>query len=150
VGYYCAWDGAKRTYSLRRFFRNSKDTYEAIKPQVNGTTLSYTSPAALYAPAVNDDIVASYVWNLKITAYKSDGTKDTSYPGNPVIIADPGNANLVPPAALEISFRAISPEAARTVMSVASGPADWMSEASQNYIRLIGPHAYEFRTRINL
>lgn len=150
VGYYCAWDNAKHAYVLRRFFRNSKDVYEAIKPQVNGNTLGYTNPAALYAPAAADDVVASYVWNFQITAYKSDGTKDISYPGNALIVVDPGNASLVPPAALEISFNAISPEAARTITSVSTDPADWMNATSSNHIRLITPHAYEFRTRINL
>lgn len=150
VGYYCAWDSSKHTYTLRRFFRNSQDTYLAIKPQLTGNTLSYTNAAALYAPAATDDVLASYVWNLKITAYKSDGTKDTTYPGNPLIVVDPGNASLVPPAALEISFSAISPEAARTVTSISSSPDDWMNTGSSNYIRLIAPHAYEFRTRINL
>ena len=150
VGYYCAWDGSKHTYTLRRFFRNSKDTYEAIKPQVHGSTLSYTSAALLYVPAATDDILASYVWNLKITAYKADGTKDTSYPGNPLIVVDPGGAGLVPPATIEISFSAISPEAARTVMSISANPSDWMDTSSPNYIRLIAPRAYEFRIRINL
>ena len=54
------------------------------------------------------------------------------------------------PAAIEISFNAMSPQAARTVMSVSSAPADWMDTTTQNYQSLVKPHAYEFRTRINL
>src|ERR1051325_7501936 len=115
VGYYCAWEDSKHAYSLRRFFRNSKDIYAAIKPQVTGTTLGYTTPAALYTPAANDDVLASYVWNLRIVAYKSDGTQDTTYPGGSRIVNDPANPGAAAPAAIEISFSAISPEAARTV-----------------------------------
>ncbi|MEP7015269.1 MAG: prepilin-type N-terminal cleavage/methylation domain-containing protein [Verrucomicrobiota bacterium] len=153
VGYYCRWDNEKHSYSLLRFFRNSKQTYDAIKPQLSGSTLSYTDAPTLYAAGATgilDDVLASYVWNLKITVFKSDGTQDTTYPGNPVIVGDPGNPNVVLPAAIEISFNAISPEAARTIMALSAGPSDWMDSTSQNYVRLIKPHAYEFRTRISL
>lgn len=150
VGYYCAWDTLKHAYTLRRFFRNSQVTYEAIKGQVNGETLNYITPAMLYTPAATDDILASYVWNLDIRAYKQDGTRDTSYPGNALIVIDPGRPDVVSVAAIEVSFNAISPEAARAVTALSTNPADWMNPASQNYIRLIRPNAYEFRTRIQL
>lgn len=150
VGYYCAWDAVKHAYSLRRFFRNSKDIFEAIKPQVTGTTLGYTNPSLLYIPSNTDDILASYVWNFRISAYKADGTRDTNYPSSALVVADPGNPNTTAPVAIEISFSAISPEAARTITAISSDPADWMNEATQNHIRLIKPHAYEFRTRISL
>jgi type II secretory pathway pseudopilin PulG len=149
VGYYCAWDNAKHAYSLRRFFRNSKEIYEAIKPNVTGSTLAYTPPATLYIPGANDDVLASYVWNFKITAYKTDGTQDPTYPAASIIVGDPANPG-TKPAAIEISFSAISPEAARTMISVSNAPNDWMNSASQNYIHLIQPRAYEFRTRISL
>jgi hypothetical protein len=54
------------------------------------------------------------------------------------------------PAAIEISFNAMSPQAARTVMSVSSAPNDWMDTNAPNYQRLILPNAYQFRSRINL
>jgi len=44
----------------------------------------------------------------------------------------------------------MSPQAARTVMSVSSSPNDWMDTTAQNYQRLIAPHTYQFRSRINL
>jgi len=53
------------------------------------------------------------------------------------------------PAAVEISFYAMSPQAARTVMSVSSSANDWMDTTTPNYQRLIAPHAYQFRSRIN-
>jgi type II secretory pathway pseudopilin PulG len=142
VGYYCRWEGNR--YTLRRFFRHSIDTYNAIKPQISGITLNYTPASLLYLPARTDDILASYVWNLQVTAYKSDGTKDTTYP----LVIDPSNTSVTLPAAIEIQFDAISPAAARTVVATSSNPTDWMDSNSSTYRRLIAPHVYSFRTRI--
>ncbi len=105
----------------------------------------------LYVPSVNDDILASYVWNLQVTVYKTDGTVDTTYPttSDTLTVTDSAGSSARLPAAIEISFKAISPEAARTVMSVSSNQADWMDTTSVNYTRLIAPNAYEFRTRIH-
>ena len=50
------------------------------------------------------------------------------------------------PAAIEISFNAMSPQAARAVMSVTSDPSVWMNMDAN----LVKPHAYQFRSRINL
>jgi type II secretory pathway pseudopilin PulG len=150
VGYYCKWEGDTKTgyrYTLRRLFRHSIDTYNLIKPQIGGGTLNYTSAGALYSPAATDDVLASYIWNLQIMAYKADGTVDNTYP---LIISDPASPAATLPAAVEISFYAISPQAARTVMSVTANPDDWMKPSSPNYVRLIAPHTYEFRTRIKL
>ena len=92
-------------------------------------------------------MLAAYVWNLKITMYNSGGAVINTYP----YICDPNAAtpNALP-AAIEISFNAMSPQAARTVMSVSSAPNDWMDTTTQNYQRLILPNAYQFRSRINL
>lgn len=79
--------------------------------------------------------------------YKADGTVISSYP----YICDPDAITFSAlPAAIEISFNAMSPQAARTVMSVSSAPTDWMDTTTQNYQSLVRPHKYEFRTRINL
>jgi len=142
VGYYCRWEGNR--YTLRRFFRHSIDTFNAIKPQISGSTLNYTPPSLLYIPANTDDILASYVWNLQVTAYKADGTKDTTYP----LVIDPSNTAVTLPAAIEIQFDAISPAAARTVLAASTDPTDWMDSNSSIYRRLILPHLYSFRTRI--
>jgi type II secretory pathway pseudopilin PulG len=143
VGYYCAWDG--HSYSLHRFFRDSCHTLCVIQ---NAT--GYAADSALYdlsAPDATNDVLAAYVWNLKITMYNSSGAVITTYP----YICDPDVATPTQlPAAIEISFNAMSPQAARTVMSVSSAPNDWMDTTTQNYQRLILPHVYQFRSRINL
>jgi hypothetical protein len=138
VGYYCRWDDQLRAYTLRRFFRDSADTFAAI--QGAG---SYAADSVLYVPGASDAVMAAYVWNLKITMYNSGGAVINTYP----YICDPNATTPNPlPAAIEISFNVMSPQAARTVMSVSSNPADWMNMNAN----LVAPHAYQFRSRINL
>src|SRR6266487_4399927 len=142
VGYYCQWDNQLHAYSLRRFFRDSAATFAVMQAAV-----SYAADSVLYTPSASDPVLAAYVWNLQITLYDAAGNRYTTYP----CVCD--QAGVTPnqlPAAVEISFSAMSPQAARTVMSVSSSPNDWMDTTTPNYQRLIAPHAYQFRSRINL
>jgi type II secretory pathway pseudopilin PulG len=138
VGYYCRWEGNR--YTLRRFFRDSAHTFSALQNAV-----SYAADSDLYnlnAPDARNDVVAAYVWDFKVAIYDASGNLQTTYP----FICD--QSAITPtllPAAVEISFNAMSPQAARTVMSVSSSPADWMNMN----VNLVNPHTYQFRTRIN-
>ena len=140
VGYYCRWEGNR--YTLRRFFRDSAHTFGVLQNAVSG----YAADSDLYnlnAADARNDVVAAYVWNFKVAIYDASGNLQTTYP----YICD--QSATIPnglPAAIEISFNAMSPQAARTVMSVSSSPADWMNMNAN----LVNPHAYQFRTRINL
>jgi type II secretory pathway pseudopilin PulG len=149
VGYYCRWDDqGGNSYSLRRFFRNSVATYSSLSSA--GT---YAAKTALYLPdakgtatnSMKDELLASHVWNLKIIAYDKAGVVINSYPYEWDPDAITNNAM---PGALEISFNAMSSEAARTIRAVSSDPRDWMDSTRANYQRLVGPNAYEFRTRV--
>jgi type II secretory pathway pseudopilin PulG len=142
VGYYCRWD--TNHYVLCRYFRDSATTFAAIQSLVG----PYVPIATLYnTPSSNDEVLAAYVWNFNVTLYDGTGAVISAYP----YICDPDAITTNPlPAAIEISFNALSPQAARTVMSVTSSPNDWMDPTTQNYQRLILPHMYQFRTRINL
>jgi len=142
VGYYCRWDNQLHAYSLRRFFRDSAATFTTIQAATSG----YAADSVLYTPSANDPVLAAYVWNLQITLYDESGNRYTTYP----CVCD-GSATIPKklPASIEISFDAMSPQAARTVMSVSSNPSDWMT-ATQTYQRLILPNRYQFRSRINL
>jgi len=142
VGYYCRWDDQLHAYSLRRFFRDSATTFTAM--QGAG---SYAGGSVLYTPDSSDAVLAAYVWNLKITLYDAAGTQYTTYP---CVCDASATSPRKLPAAIEISFNAMSPQAARTVMSVSSAPNDWMDTTTQNYQRLILPNTYQFRSRINL
>ncbi len=150
IGYYSSWDG--KAYSLRRFFHNSTATYNTIAGQA-----TYASETALYTPFAAgaagtnpDDLLAQYVWNLKVTAYDSAGTA-LSYP---YVCDTSATAPVKPPAVIDISFNAISQQAARTVMSVTTDPTEWDPSKGniQNsiYQRLIKPHVYQFHTRVKL
>jgi len=144
VGYYCRWDDQLHAYSLRRFFRNSTDTLIALQ---GARGVGYAGDSVLYAPSANDPVLAAYVWNLQITLYDANGTQYATYP---CVCDGSATSPRQLPAAIEISFNAMSPQAARTVMSVSSAPNDWMDPTTQNYQRLILPHVYQFRSRINL
>src|SRR6266496_1242922 len=143
VGYYCRWDNQLHAYSLHRFFRS----FSLADMQGWG---SYAADTALYdlnAPNATNDVLAAYVWDLQISLYDAAGNRYTTYP---CVCDQSASAARLLPAALEISFNAMSPQAARTVMSVSSSPNDWMDTTTQNYQRLIALHAYQFRSRINL
>jgi type II secretory pathway pseudopilin PulG len=142
VGYYCAWDNQLHAYTLRRFFRDSTATFAVM--QGAG---SYAADSVLYTPGPSDPVLAAFVWNFKVTTYDANGTVITTYP---CVCDQTATTPVMPPAALEISFNAMSPQAARTVMSVSTNPNDWMDTTTQTYQRLIAPHAYQFRSRINL
>ena len=157
VGYYCSWDGT--AYSLRRFFRESNSTFAKLSspaPLTGGPPV-YISDTVLYtpnpspSPTPTDDILAQFVWNLKIIAYDASGNA-FPYPlhcdgsaVNPIL-----PAATTAPATIEISFRAMSTEAARTVIAAGANANVWMTDTDPTYQRLIKPHAYEFKTRIKL
>jgi type II secretory pathway pseudopilin PulG len=156
VGYYCRWDDQLHAYTLRRFFRSSGDTLAIL--QGAG---SYAADSVLYTPSGSDALLAAYVWNFTITVYDVAGNPYTTYP----CICDTFTTAPIPnmlPAAIEVSFNAMSPQAARAVMAVTANNATaynvWMAGVSPNpsppdldlYHRLIAPHMYQFRSRINL
>jgi len=143
VGYYCYWDSATHAYSLHRYFRTSTDTFGLL--QSNGAGI-YAPVTKLYTPGITDETVTAYAWNLQITAYNTDGSVNSTYP----LIIDPSNPAVSAPAVLEISFDAISPQAAQAMLSVSSAPNDWMDSTTTNYKQLLAPHMYGFRTRVNL
>ena len=168
VRYYCSWDG--RAYNLHRYFRNSALTIATIQSKLSAGALAHSDAGDLYYPTdAADEAVAAFAFNLRVTAYDatgmvinktadSNGRDTTAAP----YICDPPNSTTPLPAAIEISFKAISPVAARTVISTTSGRADayevWKAGAAANptaadktlYDNLIAPHTYDFRTRITL
>jgi type II secretory pathway pseudopilin PulG len=138
VGYYCRWEGNR--YTLRRFFRDSAHTFSVLQNAV-----SYAADSDLYdlnAADARNDLLAAYVWDFKVAIYDAAGNLQPTYP---CVCDQSATTPTLLPAAIEISFNAMSPEAARTVMSVSSSPADWMNMN----VNLVNPHTYQFRTRIN-
>ncbi len=154
VGYYCRWDNQLHAYTLRRFFLGPDATLDRMRRSGGAGACGdplYVSDTCLYTPAQSnppDPVLAAYVWNFKVTMYDATGAAiNIPYP----YICDPSATSPKQlPAAIEISFNAMSPQAAHAMMSVSSSPNDWMDTTTPNYQRLIAPHAYQFRSRINL
>jgi type II secretory pathway pseudopilin PulG len=139
IGYYCRWDTTKHCYSLRRYYSGSSATSTIFTNYGLSVAMG-----TLFAPTTSDETVAAFAWNLQVTVYKNDGTTDSTYP------MAVGAANIGQlPAAIEISFDAISPEAAQPLLNVSSTPNDWMDPTTANYKALLLPRMYEFRTRIS-
>jgi type II secretory pathway pseudopilin PulG len=146
VGYYCRWSTSRNAYNLHRLFNDSTVTYTHLT--VPGViTTGYASETDLYSPAASDDILASYIWDFRITAFDSSGAEINTYP---YVCDQSKTASTALPAVIEVAFKAMSPEAARTVASVSTNPNDWLDSSTQNYQRLIAPNAYNFQTRIHL
>jgi hypothetical protein len=152
VGYYCRWD--TNHYVLCRYFRDSATTFAAIQSLVG----TYVPVTTLYTPSGSDEVLAAYVWNFNVTLYDGSGNVISAYDpttgtltGIYPYICDPDavTTNALP-AAIEISFNAMSPQAARTVIAAQAGANVWMNPNDPTYQRLILPHMYQFRTRINL
>lgn len=143
VGYYCRWDSTRNSYSLHRFFRDSAATYTNI-----ASSVSYADDASLYTPSASDEVLASYVWNLRITPFDAAGAPLA--PAYPYVCDASSTTNTPPPAVIEISFKAMSPNAARAAIATGAGSDVWMTPTNALHQRLIAPHAYEFRTRIKL
>ena len=150
VGYYCRWDDqGGNNYSLRRFFRDSTATLTNLSKSVTYapiTDLYIPDAAGTKSNAMQDSLLASNVWDLRITAYDA-AANVIAYPYVCDAAAKPSNPL---PAALEISFKAMSANAARTVVASGVGADVWMNEGDARYKRLIAPHVYEFRSRIYL
>lgn len=160
VGYYCAWSASKGAFELRRYLRGQQDTYTALRDSYNNSKSAGDTPALarlkdLYSPdKANDDVLASYVWDLRIRALAADGS-EVQFGGKSYPLAW-NEKDFQPPAAspvtIEISFKALSPLAAGRLKALKLEPKDWMgsrdpiiSETSK-YSLHVRPLVYEFRT----
>ncbi len=168
VRYYSAWDG--RGYALHRYFRDSDLTLKTFQTHLSGGLLGYTTTGDLYYNSgTSDDAIATYAWNLQVIAFDSAGNVI-----NPVAdisghdttaapyICDPDGSTTALPDSIEISFKAISADSARTVISATAGRSDgyevWkvvdnpapLPGDQTLYDNLIKPYAQDFRTRIYL
>lgn len=174
VRYYSAWNNAG--YVLHRYCLDSAQTLSAFRANISNGILGYTSGTALFYPqnaAPVDEAIATYAWDLQVIAFDSAGNVINSAPdvfgfyttGVPASWdPDPssGGSPLSVPDSIEISFKALSADAARSVIAATSNRTDaynvWMvvdnnSPASGDvtlYNDLIKPHAQDFRTRIYL
>jgi type II secretory pathway pseudopilin PulG len=170
VGYYCGWQAYTDPatgqqfgeYRILRYFRDSVATFGLVK-----NAGAYGSMSALYKTQLSgiDEVLATNCWNLMVTAYDSAGNIIIPKPHlggetttAPYVCNPSASTTTLLPAAIEVSFKAMSRDAARTAIANGAIPEVWMAMdergASQSniekYKRLIAPHVYQFRTRIKL
>ena len=147
VGFYCTWDNAKHTYILRRHFLPSDAAFSRM--QAAGLPATVAPATSVYAPSVpattpaEDEDVAAYVWDFKVIPYEYAGSLNA-------VATYPITYNATLPQFLEISFKAISPQAARKLAAQEVGTNIWFDTASFVYRNQILPAMHEFKTRIKL
>lgn len=133
TGYYLDWDNGSKTFSLRRFFKNSDSTTPSLaKSSVDFATLYDRTQGT------TPETIASYVWALEIR---------------------PGiGANKVAPSTsstswqwLEVRFKAMSVNAGRKIGVISSiGKTTWGDPSLADYRRFILPNEQQFVTRIQI
>jgi type II secretory pathway pseudopilin PulG len=167
VRYYAEWESAARRYTLHRYFKDSSQTYNTFKANLSNQVLGYTSGTSMYYDGVGaDDAVATCAWDLQVVAYDNAGNVINSvndvygHPTTGPYTCDPTGSTNALPQSIELSFKAMGADAARTIIAATSGRSDgynvWgvvdnASPASGDltlYDNLIKPYAYDFRTRI--
>lgn len=160
LSYYTAWDASKGAFELRRAIRKPGDTFTALKNSYatsrnNNETPILAHVEDLYVPdKTKDDILAAYVWDLRVRVLGSNGDeiKDNAtnlpYP----LVWDDKNAKSASPVTIEISFKTISPTLGTRLKAIGLTPGEWMDARSANppsggkYERFLKPAVYEFRT----
>lgn len=168
VGYYCSW--SNNSYQLLRYFRASDKTLENIKTAWGNPVNhpAYASIGNLYQlgqpDPLADETLAINCWNLVVTAFDQSGNiiNKKALPSGgfttaaPYICDPSGSSAGTLPSAIEVSFKTMSPTAAKTAVASGASADIWMAydrnnastQDKQTYDRLIRPHVYEFRTRV--
>ena len=151
VGYYCNWNALKRAYVLRRHLLPSDANYTRL--QVAGLPASTAAPSAIYtrsgadpaASPAKDEDVAAYIWDLKIVPFETNPT-----PGGPPVANTtyPVTYYATLPQYLNISFKALSPQAGRQLTGQITDPSAWFATTSSIYLDQIRPRLQTFSTRV--
>lgn len=133
VGYYLDWDAGSKTFSLRRFFKDSN----TVAPSLANSPVDFTT---LYdrTKGTAPETLASYVWDLELRP--GEGQTLVTLP-----TSDPSTKwNWV-----EVRFKAMSVNAGRKISGVAAiDKTTWSDPASSAYRTFILPNEQQFMTRI--
>lgn len=157
VGFYCSWNADRHAYVLRKHILQSNPTYARLRAAFgNPTPTPSPSPAppgapitpdAIFSPTdpttnpAEDEDVAAYVWDLKITAYELVG-------GVPAPQTYPAVYRSTLPQFIDVSFKAISQQAARQLEAQNVDPKTWFDTGGTIYRNQILPQLHQFSTRI--
>jgi prepilin-type N-terminal cleavage/methylation domain-containing protein len=134
VGYYLDWNGTSKTYSLRRFFKDSDTTI---------VSLAKTPPeySVLYdrTKGTSPETIASYVWDLQLR------------PGRGATPVTPGTSVSNQWNWIEIRFKAMSVKAGQKLGVLAAvKQTTWDDPTSTEYKQYILPNEQQFVTRVSL
>ena len=132
VGYYCAWDGVAKAFTLKRLFKDSDATITSLQgPTVNFATLYTKVPA-------NEEDLAACVWDLQFA---------------PGVDADPEPPSSTPSTSwhwIEVRFKSMGPTAARKLRNLAVSESTWGTPSTDPtlYRNTILPYEQQFVSRV--
>jgi type II secretory pathway pseudopilin PulG len=132
VGYYCAYDGNTKAYSLKRVFKDSDVTFTSLATSAPDYDTIYQKDNPK-----PDEIAAAYVWDLQVR------------PGIGKDIASPTSSSSTWDW-LEIRFKSMSPAAARKIRGTSIDLSTWFDNTSPLYKTFILPYEQQFVSRIVL
>jgi type II secretory pathway pseudopilin PulG len=132
VGYYLDWDASSKTYSLRRFVKNSDTTAASLAPPNFGVLYDRTS-------GTTPETIASYVWDLELR------------PGQAQDPIAPSAVSSNQWKWIEIRFKAMSVKAGRTIKAVSVvTQSTWDDPTTAEYKTYILPNEQQFVTRVSI
>ena len=133
VGYYCAYDGVTKAYSLKRLFKGSDATYTSLATALPNFTAIFQkdTPAA-------DEIAAAYVWDLQF------------HPGVGKDVVDPSTVPSTQWNWLEIRFKSMSTASGRKIRNTPIDLSTWFDATSPLHKTYILPFEQQFVSRIAL
>jgi hypothetical protein len=162
IGFYCSWDPERRAYVLRKHVLQSNPTFTTLQAAFGPPTPTPPAspspapagppvqPAAIYQPSspatlpAEDEDVAAYIWNLRIIPYELVGGVPTANNTYPIAY----RATL--PQYVEISFHAMSPQAARQLRCAERPAGNMVRSNFADLPQPILPHSQVFRARVRL
>ena len=145
VGFYCAWDPEKNVYRLVRYFVDSDRTVDNLRSAGFDQEKRAYRTSDVFRPGVANETaetIAEGVWNLQATPLNAEGQRLDDYP------IEYHGSEL--PAAIEISFDAVSPNAVRQLRETEMVSDYWFHPSSHLYESHIAPAMRRFETRVQL
>ncbi|MBX7157897.1 MAG: prepilin-type N-terminal cleavage/methylation domain-containing protein [Verrucomicrobiae bacterium] len=135
VGFYCYWDDSRGAFMLKRYFRNSDDTFPLL-----GNPSQLFQPAPANRDNATDSTLAAYVWDFQVTALDTNGA----------VMNYPLTVKTNLPASVQVEFKALNAQATRKIKAQGIDPNGWFEKGSEMYRNSIQPYVQQFTTRIPL
>ncbi len=144
AGYFCSWEPELGGYVLRRYFADSDTVARRTRALIDADDIRFL-PRQIYPPGrlrENSEILGAFIWNLRFEPLDAEGNPLPAYPQT--------YADGVLPAALQVSFDAISPRGPARLEGLEADPAFWFLPQSHIYLRQLAPLKQHFSARVAL